>query len=96
MHILDIIILAQRISDDGRSVIGKVQFAIETAVKGNGHSTQLLCVDCQTAISARIRPDALLIGDAIRQLRRMPEVRSGAERLSFAKGLNPLQTARAA
>ena len=92
MHVLDIIILSQQISADGKSVIGKVQFAIDCVERG----TRLLSVDCATALSARIRPDALLIGDAIRQLRRMPEIRSGSDRLSFAKGLKPLEQARAA
>jgi len=92
MHVLDIIIQSQRISDDGRSIVGQVQFAIAS----EGQGARRLSVDCHTALSARIRPDALLVGDAIRQLRRMPEIRSGAERLSFAKGLKPLQRAQAA
>ncbi|WP_147127180.1 hypothetical protein [Shimia ponticola] len=92
MHILDIIIQSQRISEDGTSVVGKVTFSIRTRA---GKSRQI-CMDCHTRLSKRIRPDALLISDAIRQLRRMPEIRSGTERLSFAKGMNPLRNACAA
>lgn len=93
MHIEQIEIKSLNLTPDGKSVRGSVEFRI--AGKG-GRPAKYLTVTCDTLYSHKIRPDALLIGDAIRQLRRTPEVRAGLARLSFAKGLKPLSTSKAA
>ncbi|MGB1235709.1 MAG: hypothetical protein ACPG5U_08250 [Planktomarina sp.] len=85
MHILDISITSMRRSMDGKRVLGDVMFQINT-----NDDDRTLRVSCDTPFSKRIRPDAILIGDAIRQLRRLPDIRSGDDRLSFEPGLRPL------
>ncbi|MEM1375579.1 MAG: hypothetical protein AAGF78_14490 [Pseudomonadota bacterium] len=92
MTVLDILVVTMGFSDSGRNVLGDVRFSLRD---GSG-TARSLTMRCQCPVSKRIRPDALLIGDAIRQLRRMPEIRSGETRLSFAKGLKPLDRAQAA
>ena len=85
MHISDISITSMRRSMDGKRVLGDVTFQ----VRRNDQDRSLM-VSCDTPFSKKIRPDAVLIGDAIRQLRRLPEIRSGDDRLSFEGGLRPL------
>ena len=92
MKVLDILIVSMGYSANGRDVIGDVKFMIEEPLGG----TRSLTVQCRCPVSMRIRPDALLIGEAVRQLRRMPEIRSGQAPLQFARGLKPLHEARAA
>jgi len=92
MTVLDILIVSLGFGSDGREVVGDVQFMIDHP----GGGTRTLTMRCQCQTSRRVRPDALLIGNAIHQLRRMPEIRSGQARLHFAKGLKPLLTADAA
>lgn len=98
MHILDIIVISQQTSPNGREVTGQVQFTLTAETEPNKERSKPyhLTLDCVCRTSARVRSDALLIGAAIRQLRRRPEVQSGQNRISFAKGLSPLQSARAA
>ncbi|MEM6727271.1 MAG: hypothetical protein AAF618_02110 [Pseudomonadota bacterium] len=92
MTIIDILILNMGYGDNGQRVLGQVKFLLE---RGTG-KPESLTMSCSVPISARIRPDALLIGDAVRQLRRTPEIRSGAARLKFARGLRPLPAQDAA
>ncbi|MEM9854617.1 MAG: hypothetical protein AAF841_09215 [Pseudomonadota bacterium] len=92
MTVLDILILSMGFSEDGKQVLGDVKFMIDNP----GNVPRGLTLKCKCEASQRIRPDALLIGDAIRQLRRMPEIRSGEQRLKFAKGLKPLRADKAA
>ncbi|MEO0485507.1 MAG: hypothetical protein AAF092_06310 [Pseudomonadota bacterium] len=92
MTVLDILIVSLGFSNDGTEVRGDVMFKL-TDAEGEDKS---LTMTCTCRASKRIRPDALLIGDAIRQLRRLPEVRSGEVRLKFAKGLKPIQQWKAA
>ncbi|MEM1375536.1 MAG: hypothetical protein AAGF78_14270 [Pseudomonadota bacterium] len=92
MTVLDILVVTMGFSDDGREVLGDVRFSL----RDTADAVRSLTMRCQCPVSKRIRPDALLIGDAIRQLRRMPEIRSGQTRLRFAKGLKPLDRAEAA
>lgn len=87
MHILDISITSMRRSLDGKRVLGDVLFRIGA----HEHRPERdLRVSCDTLFSNRIRPDAILVGDAIRQIRRLPQVRNGENRLTFASGLRPL------
>lgn len=88
MTVIDILILSLGFARDRKKVLGNVQITVSDA--DTGYRTMNLDCTCQS--SSRVRPDALLIGDAIRQLRRMPEIRSGADRLKFAEGLSPLQS----
>ena len=93
MHVLDITIVSMRFSDDASMILGDVQLELgqsRTATTG----TQTITLRCQSTPSRRVRPDSLLVGDALRQLRRMPVVRSGEARLTFAKGLKPLGAER--
>lgn len=92
MHVLDIVVTSLQFSPDNKRVMGKVVFTVTDEVEGS----KTMDMVCDTESSSRIRPDALLVGDAIRQLRRMPEFRSGSARLTFAKGLKPLDTSQAA
>ncbi len=92
MTVLDILIKSLGLTPDGKAVVGEVQFLVKDC-SGN---TSRFTVSCRCQTSRRIPPDALLIGDAIRQLRRAPEVRCGDVRLEFAKSLKPLASARAA
>lgn len=89
MTVLDIIILDLGYSADGKDIHGTVQIA----VTGGRSGYRTLCLTCRCPASARIRHDALLVGDALRQLRRLPELRNGDGALHFAEGLTPLQPA---
>lgn len=89
MQIQDIQITSIRRSVDGKRVLGDVAFRISE----NDHAREMV-VHCETPFSSQIREDALLVGDAIRQLRRLPEMQSGEQRLRFAPGLRPLATTR--
>ncbi|MEO1704862.1 MAG: hypothetical protein AAFR50_05920 [Pseudomonadota bacterium] len=86
MTIIDIVVISLAFSAQGDDVIGDVRFTIEQDA-----GTRTLTIPSRASTSRRIRPDALLIGEAIRELRRLPEVRSGEVRLRFAKGLTPFQ-----
>jgi len=91
VHIKDISISSFDRSTDGKQVQGDVVFLIE----GEGGDTdQRLKLSCETPFSPRLRSDAALIGSAIAKLRRLPGVRSGAERLTFEPGMRPLATQR--
>lgn len=92
MKVFDILIVSMGFSPDGKDVVGDVRFMVEEPAGG----TRSMTVQCRCPSSQRIRADALLIGEAVRQLRRMPEVRSGQAPLSFSRGLKPLQEVRAA
>ncbi|MEM9349618.1 MAG: hypothetical protein AAGA47_05110 [Pseudomonadota bacterium] len=92
MIVLDILIVSLGYNSDGTNVLGDVRFEISE----KAGETRSLTVSCRCPLSNRIPADALLVGDAIRQLRRMPEIRSGERRLEFAPGLKPLDTAKAA
>ncbi|MCH2076755.1 MAG: hypothetical protein MK180_07690 [Rhodobacteraceae bacterium] len=92
MKVFDILIVSMGFSPDGKDVVGDVRFMVEDPTGG----TRSMTIQCRCTASQRIRPDALLIGEGVRQLRRIPEVRSGQAPLSFARGLKPLQEARAA
>ncbi|MEM1237426.1 MAG: hypothetical protein AAGI10_10680 [Pseudomonadota bacterium] len=93
MTVLDILILNLGFSKDTSEVVGNVQISLGSRTT----EYRTLKLKCRCPNSARIRPDALLIGDAVRQLRHLPEIRSGAEYLRFADGLKPLnQTAQVA
>ncbi|MEO0356908.1 MAG: hypothetical protein AAF386_01195 [Pseudomonadota bacterium] len=87
MHILDISIMSMRRSLDGKRVLGDVIFRIGGQANRPDRD---LRVSCDTVFSSRIRPDAILVGDAIRQVRRLPHIRCGENRLTFASGLRPL------
>lgn len=87
MHIKDIAISSMRRSDDGGMILGDVVFLI---AGDNGIEDQNLKLTCTTSFSERLRPDAALIGAAISRLRKLPGVRSGAERLTFEQGMRPL------
>lgn len=87
MHIQNISITSMRRSMDGTRVLGDVIFQINT-----NDDDRTLRVSCDTPFSKSIRPDAILIGDAIRQLRRQPDIRSGDNRLTFEPGLRPLSS----
>ena len=91
MHIIDISISTIRSSTNGKNILGDVTFTIERTAAAPARS---VTVCCDTPISKHIRSDAVILGDAIRQLRRMPEIRSGENRLSFAPGLRPLAASR--
>ncbi len=57
---------------------------------------QIVTLFCQIDLPADETPKAraaALVGEALRQLRRMPELRSGHRTLEFADGLEPRQTA---
>ena len=92
MTVFDIVVMSCAFSESGSEVMGDVQFSITDATS----KERSITMQCRCPVSKRIRPDALLIGDAIRQLRRMPEIRSGQTALKFAKGLKPLAEAKAA
>lgn len=57
---------------------------------------QIVTLFCQLDLPVDETPKArasAFVGDALRQLRRMPELRSGRSTLEFAEGLGALQTA---
>lgn len=57
---------------------------------------QIVTLFCQLDLPADETPKArasAFVGEALRQLRRMPELRSGQRALEFADGLEPRQTA---
>ncbi|MGV6839973.1 MAG: hypothetical protein ACWA40_07235 [Planktomarina sp.] len=87
MHILDISITSMRRSMDGKRVLGDVTFVVDATKKKSKHQVH---ITCDTPYSERIRADAVLIGDAIQQVRRLPDIRDGTDRLTFASGLRPL------
>lgn len=89
MHIKNITINSIARSLDGKRLKGEVTFEI-----GGQQATgsTFLKMDCDTPHSNKIRSDAILVGDAIRQLRQLPELRNGSERLSFEPGMRPLAT----
>ena len=91
MIVLDNVIVSMGFSPDDSEVSGQVKVSLKDAGR-----LRSLTLECRCATSQRVRPDALLIGEAIQQLRRSPRVRSGEVRLEFAKGLKPIETARAA
>lgn len=90
MHVTQITVQSIRHSYDGKRVFGDVAFAIETET--TDPLGKELLVSCNLPFSQKIRADALLVGDAIRQLRKLPAIRSGREVISFDKGLvqNPM------
>lgn len=90
MHIKDIAITSLRRSGDGKRVLGDVTFQIGADPE---KPSQILTLACDTAFSKKIRADAILIGDAIRQLRQTPAMRDGSEHLTFEKGMRPLSSA---
>lgn len=92
MQVEDIKVLSCRTSLDGQNISGQVAFA----VSGRNGLPHDMIVSCTTPTLRKIPTDALLIGDAIRQLRRLPQVKSGLTRLCFAPDLRPLSTSRAA
>lgn len=58
--------------------------------------TQIVTLFCQLDLPADEAPAtraSAFVGEALRQLRRMPELRSGQRALEFADGLEPRQTA---
>ena len=90
MHIENISISSFRKSMDGKRINGDVTFLY----KDKNGAKRRLTISCDTLYSNKIRNDAVLIGDAIRQIRKLPEIQSGAQRITFAKGLRPLATAQ--
>ena len=57
---------------------------------------QIVTLFCQLDLPADETPSArasAFVGEALRQLRRMPELRSGHRTLEFAAGLDAAQTA---
>lgn len=92
MTVLDILIVSLGFSADSKDVIGDVRFEISET----SGETRMMTMACRCPASQRIQPDALLIGDAIRQLRRLQKIRSGEQSLRFAPGLKPVMTAKAA
>ena len=92
MHIVDIVILSQRFTEDARYVEGRVQFMIATGSIG----ARRLTLSCMAPLNAGTHPETLLVADAIRQVRRMPEIRSGQHTLTFARGLKPQEIDQAA
>ncbi|MEM8592973.1 MAG: hypothetical protein AAGF13_10645 [Pseudomonadota bacterium] len=86
MKIVDIVVKSLGYSGDGSEVVGDVQFAVANREGG----TRTATIACRCKVSQRVRHDALLIGEAIHLLRRRPEIRSGEDRLEFARGLKPL------
>lgn len=57
---------------------------------------QIVTLFCQLDLPVDESPTArasAFVGEALRQLRRMPELRSGRNTLEFAEGLGALQTA---
>lgn len=92
MTVFEIVVLNLGFSKDGDCANGDVRID----VADDDGDMRSLTFSCACPKSDRVRHDALLIGEAIRQLRRMPEIRSGQVRLKFAKSLKPLDTAKAA
>lgn len=91
MHITNISITSIRRSLNGKRLLGDVNFEIGATEITRARNMK---VSCDTLFSNKIRSDAVLLGDAIRQLRRLPQIRSGQERLTFEPGLKPLATSR--
>lgn len=87
MHIQNITLTAIHRSPDGKRLWGEVDFDIAASDAAPG---RLIKISCDIAYSNKIRPDAILVGDAVRQLRRLPELRSGETRLTFEPGIKPL------
>jgi len=92
MRIDDILIDSMAFSDDGATVIGDVSVHLTEDPHSTVPKARIERLACTVVHSRRIQPEAALIGQAIRQLRRLPEIRLGFARLSFAKGLKPLAT----
>ncbi|MGR3466261.1 MAG: hypothetical protein ACU0CI_00155 [Shimia sp.] len=86
MKVLDILVSTLQVEAESATVFGEVRFEVEEP----GSRVRNLKLSCAAPLSRHIRPEVLLISDGIRQLRRLPEVRSGEMALSFAKGLVPL------
>ena len=89
MRVDDILIHSLGFVDNGARVVGDVAVHV-TLESGGAEKAHVERLTCSVAASSRIQPEAALIGDAIRQMRRNPAVRLGFERLHFAKGLKPL------
>ena len=91
MHIEDISITSFRKSVDGKRISGDVTFLYSSRTDAG---KRRMTIGCDTLFSAKIRNDAVLIGDAIRQIRKLPEIQSGAQRVTFSRGLRPLASAQ--
>ena len=89
MRVDDILIHSLGFVDDGARVVGDVAVHV-TLESGGQDKAHVERMTCSVVASDRIQPEAALIGDAIRQMRRSQAVRLGLERLHFAKGLKPL------
>ncbi|MEL7301709.1 MAG: hypothetical protein AAFM92_15110 [Pseudomonadota bacterium] len=85
MTLLDIVVLSMAFTAMGDEVFGKVQ-----VILAEDDGTRVMTLQCRAPASRRIQPDAILIGEAIRQVRRMPEVLSGEVRLKFSRSLRPI------
>ncbi|MGR3490580.1 MAG: hypothetical protein ACU0DW_00870 [Shimia sp.] len=85
MKVLDIVVASLQVDAESASVFGSVRFEVEEP----GNRIRQFNLSCAAPFSRHVQPEVLLIGDGIRQLRRMPEVRSGDMTLSFSKGLMP-------
>lgn len=87
MHIQNITVDTLQTSFDGKRLQGQVHFDIAPTPDA---AARTLKIDCDVAFSNKIRPDAIIVGEAVRQLRRLPELRMGEERLTFEPGMKPL------
>lgn len=91
MRINDISITDLHRTADGQRLLGDVTFS--TTANEGGNPSKVV-ISCDVAYNHKVRADAILIGEAIRQLRRLPDIRSGVDRLFFDPGLRPLATTR--
>lgn len=86
MHVKDISIASMVRSTDGSTVRGDVNIVLD-----DNDNECIMRLPCETPFSSQLRSDAALIGTAIRTLRRLPKVKTGVEKLTFEKGLRPLE-----
>ena len=89
MHIINITISPLRRSLDGRRVFADVTFTVEGE---EGAENRQINIVSDAPLLGTVQPEAAILADAIRQLRRTPEARSGAGQLRFAKTLDSLLT----
>ncbi|GAA6180942.1 MULTISPECIES: hypothetical protein [unclassified Shimia] len=69
-----------------RQTLGELSAVV--SLSGEARDVRVLCnVPAETKSNGRLA----LIRDAIRQLSRMPEIRTGRDQLSFAPGVYPVE-----
>lgn len=83
MHVTDI----QISNPTYRQTLGDLTAVV--SFSGDARDVQMLCHAPAESDESQGGSRLALIRDAIRQLRRMPEIRTGREEVSFAPGLLP-------